>query len=468
MRANVAVIGGGVSGLSAAYFLGRRGIRSVLIEKSQRLGGLIRTDRVQGCVLEAGADSFLAAKSSVAELAGELGGPELQMIESKDAARRVFIVRKGRLLAMPRGMAMMTPGDWRAALGSNLFSAKTKLRFLQEIFSRPRTREYDVSVSRFVNEHFGPEVLECVAEPLLTGVYGGDAAELSARSVLPRFVGYEERYGSLIRAVRRERRAAEHTGSLFRSFRDGMQSFTDTLAHAAAEHTTVIQAEATRVERLARGWCVFRGGECLAESDSVIVACPAYATAAILEREAASLASDLGSIPYSSAILITLVYERSQVAHPLNGFGFLTPRAERRTVAAATWVSTKFPSRVPAEFAAIRAFIVAKQADELLSAADGELVELVRADLTNLMALHARPRITAVQRWPRSMPQYVVGHAQRCERISAALRERCGLYIIGNAYEGVGVPDCVRLAKETAKRIAEQANSAPDNDGSRE
>lgn len=463
MRARVAIIGGGVSGLAAAYFLGRRGIRTVLIEKSRRLGGLIRTDRVEDCVLEAGADSFLAAKPAVTELANELESLHGQIIGSNDSARRVFIVRDGRLVAMPRGMAMMAPGDWGAALSSNLLSGRTKLRFLQETFSRPRKRECDVSVSAFVREHFGQEVLDYVAEPLLTGVYGGDAAELSARSVLPRFVAYEERYGSLIRAVRGERRAAEQTGTLFRSFRDGMQSLTDGLADAAGELTAAIHAEATRVEQSFGTWRVFCGSECVVESDDVILACPAHAAAVLLEREAASLASDLGSIPYSSAILVTLVYERAEVAHPLNGFGFLAPRAERRTIAAATWVSTKFPSRIPKKFAAIRAFIVAKEADDLLGATDDELLQLAAADMGKLMAIDARPRFWTVHRWARSMPQYVVGHGQRCQRVFAALRERRGLHIIGNAYEGVGIPDCVRLAKQTAKRMAETLDPTPQN-----
>ena len=455
----VAIVGGGVSGLATAYFLGRLGIRSVLIEKSQRLGGLIQTDRLEGCLLEAGPDSYLSAKPAVSELASELeslDGQRLdgQIIGSNDTARRVFIARAGRLIEMPRGMALMVPSDWRSTLGSDLFSGRTKLRFVRETFFHSRKRETDVPVSEFIQEHFGCEVLEYVAEPLLTGVYGGDAGSLSARSVLPRFIAYEEKYGSLIRAVRHEQRRKEKAGSLFLSFRDGMQSFTDALARAAGDQMTIIHGEATRVERSGGGWRIGYGRGCAIETDDVVLACPAHVAASLLDREAPLLAGELAAIPYSSAILVTLVYDRAEIEHPLDGFGFLAPRAERRAIAAATWVSTKFPSRIRPDFAAIRAFVVGQEAEELLGAPESELVRLARVDLAKFMGVEATPRVTSVHRWPRSMPQYVVGHAERSRVIQAAVLAQGGLYLVGNAYDGVGIPDCVRLAKETAKQIA--------------
>lgn len=460
MQVDAAIVGGGVSGLAAAYFLSQSGLRSVLIEKSPRLGGLIQTDRLEGCVLEAGPDSFLAAKPHVVELASRLGSLKDQIIGSNDAARRVFIVRHGRMVAMPRGMAMMTPGDWGAALGSNLFSVKTKLKFLQEFVQRPRSRKTDVALGQFVQDHFGAEMLEYVAEPLLMGVYGGNAADLSLRSVLPRFAAYEENYGSLIRAVRRERRNARQTGSLFLSFRDGMQSFTDAIAQAVVGHTNVIHAEAARVERTAGGWRVFSQSNCLAEARSVILACPAHRAAALVASEAPLLAQELLAIPYSSAILVTVVYRRDRLRHSLAGFGFLVPRTERRTVAAATFISTKFPSRIPPHLVAVRLFIVAKNAEELAAASDDDLLELVREDLKRLTGIDAAPDASVVRRWPQSMPQYVVGHEQRCQRIRAIVQGQPGLHLTGNAYQGIGIPDCVRLAKETAKQIAAASEPA--------
>lgn len=453
-NSGVIVIGGGISGLATAYFLGRAGIGCVLVEKSARLGGLIQTDWIDACVIEAGPDSYLAAKPAVSELARELPGLGGQIIGSNDAARRIFVVRGGRLVPLPRGMVMMAPAEWLAALRSPLFSVGAKLRFIAETVSRPRTRPADVSVGGFVRDHFGSEVLELVAEPLLAGVYGGDSATLSARSVLPRFVAYEQQYGSLIRGVRQERRSSERTRSLFRSFRDGMQSLTDALAAAAAEHTRVIRGEATRVERTTR-WRVQVNGEWM-ETNDIVLACPAHAAARLVETAVPDAAAELASIPYTSAILATFVYNRREVNHALDGFGFLVPRRERRTIAAATWVSTKFPSRTPADLAAVRTFIVGEKATELLHAPEQTIAELARADLATFMGLVARPRTSTVHAWPDSMPQYVVGHHDRRQRIATAMGDSPGLFLTGNAYDGVGIPDCMRLAKQTAKQITAQ------------
>ena len=448
------VIGGGVSGLATAYFLGKLGIRPTLVEKSNRLGGLIQTDLVEGCQLEAGPDSFLAAKGSVAQLAGELGDLADQMIGSNDAQRRIYVVRDGRLVPMPCGMVMMAPAEWGPVLRSELFSVKTKLRFLLEPFTSPRHRSDDVSVGQLVLEHFGKEVLEYLAEPLLAGVYGGDSAALSAESVLPRFVGYERDYGSLIKGVRRETRQQPHSGGIFRSFSGGMQSLTDALINAIRASSEVVHAEVTQVEEgTGGGWRVKAKGEWIS-ADSVVLACTSHVASNLLESAAPSLSGALAKIPYSSAILATFVYRRSELMHPLDGFGFLVPSAERETVAAATWINTKFPTRLPKEFAAIRAFIVGSDAAGLLHASAEEIVQVVRGQLDRIMGIKSDPLFYKIAFWPASMPQYTVGHRERRQFINGCLTCLEGLYLVGNAYEGVGIPDCVRLAKEAAGQIA--------------
>ncbi|MBV9762699.1 MAG: protoporphyrinogen oxidase [Acidobacteriaceae bacterium] len=447
---NVAIVGAGLSGLAASYFLAQRGLRSVLIEKSNRLGGLIRTEHLEGCILEAGAESYLAAKPAVTELASELGLAG-EIAGSNDAARRVFIVRDSKLVPLPRGMIMMVPGDWSPALRSPLFSLRAKLRFVTETRFRPRHRDTDVSVGEFISDHFGRELVDSVTDPLLVGVYGGHSASLSAASVLPRFLGYERAYGSLIRAVRaKEARTRRQVAGepLFRSFRRGMQTLTDALS----QHATVVHGAATRIERSGGKWRVSYGGKAL-EADHLVLACPAHAASALLGNVSPALASELAAIPYSSAILVTLLYERSKVPHPLDGFGFLVPEAERRTISAATWVNTKYPSRIPGQLAALRAFIVSEKAVELAGAPAQELNRLVHSDFARLMGIEAEPCFSTIHRWPDSMPQYVVGHGERVNKITAALGDLPGLYLTGNAYDGVGMPDCVRLAKETAKDI---------------
>ncbi len=450
--ARVAIIGGGISGLATAYYLRRRGIESTVIEKSNRLGGLIQTDLLEGCRLEAGPDSYLATKPEVNELASELGDLGQQIIRCNEAARRVFIVRSGKLVALPPGMSMMVPGKRWPALTSELFSFETKLRFLREPYYRRRERLEDFSVGELVCEHFGREVLEYVADPLLSGVFGGDAAHLSAPSVLPRFVEYERRYGSLIKGVRRDDSTAPKQG-LFLSFRDGMQSLTDALAQVVTGTATFVHGEAREVRRSQQRWDIEVGRDRLA-AEQLVLACPAHVCARLLEKAAPELATELAAIPYSSAILATLLYDAAQFRHPLDGFGFLVPAKERQTIAAATWISRKFPTRIAPGLVAMRAFLVGEEALRLLPESDTHLVRLVQEDFRRLMGIEAMASYSTLQRWPDSMPQYVVGHKSRQQRISEALEETPRLYLVGNAYSGVGIPDCVRLARIAAQVIA--------------
>jgi oxygen-dependent protoporphyrinogen oxidase len=448
----VAIIGGGVSGLATAYYLGGHGVPSVIVERSGRLGGLIGTDVIQECRLEAGPDSYLAAKTAVTELSKELGDLSREVIESNDGARRVFVVRGGKLIPLPRGMVMMVPEQWRPVLASPLLSSGTKLRMLAETRLRPRERAGDVAAGEFLEDHFGREVVDYIAEPLLCGVYGGDARMLSAESVLTRFLSYERRYGSVIRGVRSESRRGR-SGSLFLSFREGMQQLTDALQRAIRENSRVVRAEATEVRKATSGWRIEAGEDSLTASH-VVLACPAHVCGRLLENTAPPLASELEAIPYSSAILVTLVFDRHRLGRSLNGFGFLVPAKERRTITAATWTSTKFPSRVPASLAALRAFIVGPEALELMPASDETLVELVRSELLRIMGIDTAPLLSTVHKWPNSMPQYLVGHVDRVRQIREGVAQLEGLHVIGNAYEGVGIPDCVRLAREAAENIA--------------
>ncbi len=446
----VLIIGGGISGLSTAYFLAQLGIQSIIVEKSSRLGGLIRTDLIEGCQLEAGPDSYLAAKPAVTELAEELGLKN-QIIASNDALRQIFVARQDHLVPLPHGMVMMVPAEWLPALRSELFSAKTKLRFLRERFFPARTRTGDVSISEFVEDHFGKEVLDYVADPLLSAVYGGDAATLSVEGVLPRFLDYERKYGSLIRGVRHERRETPVNRGVFSSFRDGMQTLTDALAPFAE----VVHAGATQVEQDGIGWRV-KTAERWLHANDVVVSCPAYTAAALLEHAAPSLAFELAAIPYSSAILVTLAYRKETLGHPLNGFGFLVPRAERRAIAATTFVSAKFPSRARAGLALLRAFLVDPQATDLLICPKQDLVRSVQAEFARFLGIEAAPLFSKVQFWPKSMPQYAVGHKRRRQNLVRALEQFAGLHLAGNAYEGIGIPDCIRRAKETANRISQR------------
>jgi oxygen-dependent protoporphyrinogen oxidase len=426
-------------------------LRCTLLEKTQRLGGLIRTDTIQGCRLEAGPDSYIATKPAVTDLARQLAGLEGEIIGSNDDERRIYIVRDGHFLPLPPGMRMMVPGNMKAAFESPLFAAGTKLRFLAEVFSKTHARESDISVQQLVTDHFGSEVLEYITEPLLSGVYGGDVSQLSAQSVLPSFIAYERTYGSLIRGVRREQRAPAHSGSLFLTFRNGMQTLTDALSNAIADATEVVHQHAFAVERTPAGWLVRCNGSQFTAAH-IVIATPAYVAADLLNDSLPELSQELSGIPYSSAILATLGYRRSDATTP-PGFGFLVPRRERQTVAATTFVGTKWPTRVPDDLVALRAFIVEPESTRLLVNSDQEVLESVRGDFRRLLEISEEPVFSTIERWPRSMPQYVVGHQARQRRIADILSANPGVHLTGNAYTGVGVPECVRMANETANKI---------------
>jgi oxygen-dependent protoporphyrinogen oxidase len=455
MAERVLIVGGGISGLATAYFLSRYAIPVTIIEKTNRTGGLIKTDFIDGCRLEAGPDSFIATKPAVSELAEELPGLTEEIIGSNDAARRIFVVRDGQLIAMPHGMVMMVPNEWEPLRQSDLISENAKRRIQDETKIKPRERREDITVGQLVEEHFGAEVLEYLAEPLLSGVYGGDSEKLSAESVLPRFMGYERKYGSLVKGVQQELRDKPRSGSLFLSFSNGMQTLTDSLASTIRDRVNIVPGEATAVTRVGDRWHVRVGNETLSASN-VALCCPAHVNARLLEANAPALADELAAIPYSSAILVMLVYDRATLEHPLNGFGFLVPRAERKTIAASTWVNGKFPVRVRPGLAALRAFIVGRQALDLAKTPEADVVSLVREDYRRLMGINAAPLFHTFYSWPNSMPQYIAGHAKRVENIMQRLEENPGLFLGGNAYDGVGVPDCVRRARQMAQHICER------------
>ncbi len=446
------IVGGGISGLASAYYLSKKGLSSTLIEAAPRLGGLIRTDIISNCQIEAGPDSYISTKPAATELAEEIPALKTEIIGTNDESRRIFLVHEGKLVPMPSGMVMMVPGDMRAALRSCLFPDSTRQRILKERFFKPRQREQDISVADLVLDHFDRNILETIAEPLLTGVYGGDAARLSALSVLPRFVEYERHYGSLVRAVRLEKKEANRRGSLFLSFKGGMQALTDALYRAASGAITRATGEVTGITRHNGGWQVHIG-KTKRETKFLIVAVPAHKAARLFANSLTELSRELAAIPYSSAITVVLGYAQSSITHPLDGFGFLVPRSERRRVAACTWINTKFPQRIAADHVALRAFVVDQDAEDLMAANDTEVIQAVQEEFRRLMGVDAGPVFSTVQRSPLSMPQYVVGHSARWQRISELLKSERGLYLVGNAYEGVGIPDCIRLAKKAAAEI---------------
>jgi len=312
------------------------------------------------------------------------------------------------------------------------------------------TAREDRSVADFIRDHYGQEVVDYLAEPLLAGVYGGDPEQLSVSSVLSLFAEIEKRYGSLTRGVLAARRRAAHgrtKAPLFQTLKAGLGSLIQALGDAASSRLRVITDTAEAVEPVEGGFSVRMAGGSV-EAKAVVLACQAYEAGALVRSLDPELARLLASIPYNSSITISLGYDRSAFDGPENGFGFLVPKKERGRLVACTWVGTKFPYRVPEDKVMLRCFLggIAEESDE-------RLTQQVCTELRDLMGVTARPVFSRVNRWPRSMAQYTVGHHRRVEAIQARLKALPGLYVAGNAYTGIGVPDCARMGRQAAERI---------------
>jgi oxygen-dependent protoporphyrinogen oxidase len=329
-----------------------------------------------------------------------------------------------------------------------------------ELLRRPKPKPGDQSVAEFVEEHYGAEAVDYLAEPLLSGIFGGDPAELSATSVLPRFVELAEKYGSLTRGVLAERIKAAHSRNgaapapLFRTLKGGLGQMVDRAAAAIQGKTEVHPGRAETVERAAAGFRIRLNGDWM-EADHVVMACEAHNGQALLGAVDARLAELLGTVPYSSSMTVALGFDAADFARIPDGFGFLVPRKERRRLVACTWVGTKFPNRVPEGKVVARCFLGGVGDAGVLGEPDDAIVAAVTAELQEIAGITAQPRFSRIFRWPRSMAQYTVGHPQRLAEIERRAAQIPGLHLAGNAYQGIGIPDCIRMGKQAAERILE-------------
>jgi protoporphyrinogen/coproporphyrinogen III oxidase len=462
----IAIIGGGISGLAAAFELeqvrrdGGR-VEYVLYEASPRLGGVLRTEHIEGCVVEAGPDSFLSEKPWAADFCRALGIRD-QLIGSNDAHRKTYIFTRGRLVEMPDGLMFMVPTKILPTGFTSLFSWKTKLRMMQELYHPPRSVDHDESVAAFVERHYGSEMVDRLADPLLSGVYGGEAANLSVRAVLPRFAEMERTHGSLGRAVLAARKKmkfpSQPAAPLFTSLKNGMQSLAETAVAQLPPGCLVTNVTVRAIQRQAGGWTVSAGMQS-DQFDRVIVALPAWAAAEILGNTCPELAAELAPIQYSSSITVGIGYDREVRESLPPGFGFLLPRSEGKRLVAATFVHNKFPYRAPEDRALLRCFFAGPNAENVWSFSPDQIVGVVREELRQILGLEADPLFARVYKWKSAMAQYAVGHLGRLERIERLRQQSPGLALAGNGYRGIGVPDCVRSGREAAKQLL--AESSP-------
>ena len=459
----VAVIGGGISGLATAFHLSHDhpGVDVTLFEASDRTGGLLRSENADGYLFEHSADNFITNLPWGVELCRRVGlGDEL--LETDARYRRAFVVRRGRLHAVPAGFTLMTPSRLLPMVTSPLLSTWGKLRLLREPFVAARHDTSDESLASFVTRRLGHEAFERLVQPLVGGIYTADPERLSMQAALPRFVQMEREHGSLLRAARHAAKQA-HTNdtssgarySMFVAPRGGMEALPTAIAAKLPAGCIETGAAVTSLARVEGSWSVTIASEpAPREFDAVVLTASATAAGKLLTSVDDALAAELAAIPYAGAAIVSFAVVRNQVAHPLDGFGFVVPETEERPILAASFTSVKFAERAPEGGVLVRVFLGGACHPELLEYSEAKLREIAWGQLRELIGASGTPRDDRVTVWRNAMPQYHLGHVERVARIEESVARHSGLALAGNAYTGVGVPQCVQSAELAARRVS--------------
>lgn len=475
MTHRIAIVGAGISGLAAALHLleHRPGVMVELFDQAPQAGGKVRSERVDGFVIEQGPDAFLAAKPGGIALGQHLGLAP-RMVSPIPAHRQSFVMRQGHLQPLPQGLSGLVPGDLKPILRSPLLSRAGKLRLAMEYMIPRRKDAGDESIAGFMRRRYGRETWDRMIEPLLTGIYGGDGDQLGIAATFPNLPAMEAAHGSLLRGAIAARRAAAGNPpdpaqpKGFISFDGGMGVLTDAAIDEVMSRggQLTVNAPVSKITRqpgtqrftltMARN-----GSPETAVFDQVMVATPAWAAAPLLRDIAPAASAALAGIEHSSSGLVALAFPASQLTRPLKGYGYVVPRAEGRDVTAMTWVSSKWNDRVPEGYAMVRVFLGRSGREAVLARDDADLVELAIAEMGEVLGLVVSPSLSRVQRWQRAMPQYVVGHLNRVERIESAMAAEPGVAVAGTMFRGVGIPDAISTGQRAAAKLIADLEARP-------
>ncbi|MBM3222288.1 MAG: protoporphyrinogen oxidase [Candidatus Tectomicrobia bacterium] len=462
------MVGGGITGLTTAYRLTQIANRQaqpfdvLLLEASGRLGGVIGTMQQDGLLLEQGPDCFLAAKPWGVRLCEELGLQD-ELISTTTQHRQSFIVRAGRLLPVPQGFYLMAPGSWRSFLTTPIFSWPGKLRMALDLVLPRRTDPRDESLAQFVTRRLGREALERMAQPMVGGIYTADPQYLSMRATMPQFLDMEQQHGSVIRALLRRQPQTHPTAQgtsgarygLFVSLRRGIQTLVDTLLERLPPETVRLHTPVQHVQRLPETgrWVVHLAEQPGLEADAVCLCLPAPQAGQMLHAVDATLAAGLQAMRYASSATVNIVCRRDQIAHPLDGIGFVVPAIEQRSLIACSFSSVKFAGRAPQGQVLLRAFVGGALHPQQLACSDAAMQQAVLQDLRTLLGMTGEPLSMRTARHLEAMPQYHVGHLERVAHLQTLLAAWPGLVLAGNAYHGVGIPDCIHDAERAAETV---------------
>ncbi len=475
----IVIIGGGITGLAAAHRLLElsRGspdpIEINVLEASHRPGGVLKTTERDGFLIEGGADSFISEKPEALALATRLG-LATRLIETNDRHRRSFIVRKGKLQPVPEGFQLLAPASFWPFVTTNIFSWTGKARMALDLIIPRRGQvngDTDESLADFVRRRLGREAFERMAQPMIGGIYTADPEKLSLRATLPRFLDMEQAERSIIRALwKQKKRTSDKANkgvsgarySLFLSFDKGMQVLADELAARLESRMQLnTKVEALALNESKTGWTIRLSDHSSVDADYLCLAIPAYGAASLLQETDAELAHRLNRIEYASTAIINIAYRRADVPHPLDGFGFVVPFIEGRSLLACSFSSVKFAGRTPADHVLLRVFAGGALQPDLFALDEDELLRRVKVDLRELLGITNPPLFADIEKWRRSMPQYHLGHLALVSTIMAGSQELPGLLLAGNSYGGAGVPDCIRSGESAAVEIWKRMVPSP-------
>ncbi len=458
----IAIIGGGIAGLAAAYealrTANKKGETIALFEAAPRLGGKITTHRREGFVVEGGPDTFLATKPWAVELCRELG-IEDRLRGTNPHRKATYVLHRGRLEPLPDGLTMMIPTRFAPMLRTRLLTWPQKARMGLDFFLPPRRDDGDESLGAFLTRRLGRGAYENLVEPLLSGIYAGDGDQLSMPATFPYLRDLEQKHGGLIKgalAMRRKMgKRAPGTRSAFLTPETGLAEIVEAL-EATLRAGGVVLHTGTPVQALAPAADGFHlttpQGEYHAQR--VVLATPAYITADLVAPFAPEAAAALRGIPYATTATVSLAYRETDLPRPLDGYGYVIPRREGREALACTWTSTKFPHRSPEGYALLRVFVGrAGQEADIVWEPDA-LAAIARRELAQTLGITVEPLFAEVFIWPQAMPQYTLGHLDRVQTAEDALSPWPNLALAGNAYRGIGIPDCIRSGREAVRKLA--------------
>ncbi|MFN0198658.1 MAG: protoporphyrinogen oxidase [Planctomycetaceae bacterium] len=479
----VAIIGGGITGLACAHRFVElnqqqpsRTFDVTVFEAGSRWGGVIGTQRIDNYLVEQGADNFLTDKPWGVDLCRRIGLGD-RIIATEERYRGSLVIRKGKPVPVPEGFVLMAPSKIGPIIKSPIFSPWGKLRMACEYFLPRRKSDDDESVADFIRRRFGREVLDRLVQPLVGGIYTADPERLSIAVTLPRFVNMERESGSLIRAMRRQARAKaaslQESGArygLFISFPNGISELLDRLIERLSPHvslrlnspvsslltSTSMFAEIIPDANVSARFSLTVNNDVAEPFDAVVLTIPSYRAAELIKGFDQQLAQQLSAIEYTSSIVVVSGHRLADIAHPLDAFGLVVPACEKRQVLAISFSSRKFPGRAPDGQILLRTFIGGALQPQLCRLSDAEIEQLTRHELRDLLGVTGEPTFIRIVRYPLAMPQYNVGHKTRVTMIQNQLNAHHGLALAGNAYEGVGIPDCIHSGEQAAERIALQ------------